>query len=240
MSGLAKSFNQVLRKELNAYAAWFPVTNTFEIGDFGLIEGGVFKSMGKIGQKFPDIELKISVGPKSKIDFSSEGTRMVKLGANGEVATFAALGDADASLKLMFSKANSCVVKAELSSLQLSNIEEVGIKLANKSSWKKQYKVVSSVYKGDHCVIVCAREANTEVTISGAANLLQQVDGGKVSASLDIQSNKKSVFNSVGESGVLGLDLFKLNLLKKVKLLAEVSKGDIKIEKIVGDLKDDF
>jgi hypothetical protein len=41
MSGLAKTFNQSIKKEVNAYAAWFPVTNTFKIGDYGLIEGGV-------------------------------------------------------------------------------------------------------------------------------------------------------------------------------------------------------
>lgn len=240
MSGLAKSYNQALRRDLTAYAAWFPVTNTFEIGDYGLIEDGVFKSIGKISSKFPDIELKTASGPESKIDFKSEGTKMIKLGADGEVDSLASLGNADAKLKFMFSKENSCVVKATLSSMQLTNIEEVAIQLANKSSWKRKYKVVSSIYNGDQCVVICAREANTEVTLSGAASVLQQVEGGKVSASLDIEASKESVFNSIGESGVIGLDLFKINLFGNVKLLAQVTADDISIEQDLGDLEDDF
>ncbi len=39
---LAKNFNEALHNELTIYAAWYPVANTLKLGDFGLIEGGVF------------------------------------------------------------------------------------------------------------------------------------------------------------------------------------------------------
>ena len=44
--GTARAFDRILKSELNIHAAWLPITNTFSVGDFGLISDGVFAKMG--------------------------------------------------------------------------------------------------------------------------------------------------------------------------------------------------
>jgi hypothetical protein len=236
---LARSYNRSLKNEINAFAAWFPVTNTFAIGDYGLIEDGVFRSIGNITAKYPDIDLSVKEGPAAKINFSSAGTRSMKIGANGEVDSFASLGNAEAKLKLHFEKENSIVLKANLTSKQLNNIEEVALKLVAKSSWNRKYKVVSTVYSGEQCVVICSSEAGTEVVLEAKANILKQVEAGKVDGTVSMTSSKKGVFESIGESGVVGLDLFRAGL-RGPKLLADIKPEDVEIEKGVENIDDDF
>ena len=248
MSGLAKSYEKAIRKELSAHAAWLPVTNTIKIGDFGFFDGGVFRSMGNIKDKYQEIALKVQAGPPAKIDFSSEGTKAVKLNAAGEVTdSFARLGDASASLKFEFNKENSVVIKVgEIRVDQLQNIEEVALELAAKKNWKKKYKVVSATYTGKDCLVVCAREANTEFSISANADLLKEVETGKAEGGFETSASKSGTFNAIGDSGVIALRMFKLNWFGNPKLLADDQLADaVKIEKEFGAnteeaLEDDF
>jgi hypothetical protein len=46
--GTARLFSSILHHEISAYAAWMPVTNTFRLGDYGVISDGVFVKMGNI------------------------------------------------------------------------------------------------------------------------------------------------------------------------------------------------
>jgi hypothetical protein len=239
MGGLAQKFNEVLQKELNLHAAWFPITNTFQIGDFGFFDDGLFRTVGNIKRNFPEIELVVEKGSEATIDFKSDGTSMQSLNGSGEAASLGSLGNADAKLLLKFTQENSMVLKAKMSSDELKNIDEVGRKLALKDSWNKKYKVVSTIYSGQGSVIICSREAGTEVTISAAANVLKQVEGGKVDGGVQIQSNKQSVFSSIGESGVIGLRFFKLKWLGQgVNVLSE-TQGEVEVVKDVID-EDDF
>ena len=247
MSGLAKSYEKAIYKELQAHAAWLPVTNTLKVGDYGFFEGGVFRSIGNLSAKYPELELKIEQGPSTKIDFTSKGTKTFKLNANGEATdSFARLGDAKASLKFEFTKENSVVVKIkEITVDQLQNIEEVSDYLVSKGGWKKKYKVISAAYTGKECLVVCAREAGTEIQISGSANLLKAVESGKADAGLEISSSKSSAFNSVGESGVVALRMFKLNWLGKLKLLRDNQVPDYSVEqdfsiRLDGGMDNDF
>jgi len=247
MSGLAKSYEKAIYKELRAHAAWLPVTNTLKVGDYGFFEGGVFRSIGNLTDKYPELSLKVEQGPSTKIDFTTEGTKTVKLNASGETTdSFARLGDAKASLKFEFTKKNSVVVKInEINVEQLQNIEEVADFLVSKDNWKKKYKVISATYSGNDCLVVCAREAGTEFQISGSANLLKAVESGKAEAGLEISSSKSSAFNSVGESGVVALRMFKLNWRGSLKLLKDDQQPDYSIDdkfgiRIDGGMDNDF
>ncbi|CEM34896.1 unnamed protein product [Vitrella brassicaformis CCMP3155] len=55
---LGSEFNEVLHRQLGIYAAWPPVVggvNEFEVGDYGVIRGGVFSFMGNLSRDFPGI-----------------------------------------------------------------------------------------------------------------------------------------------------------------------------------------
>ncbi len=91
MSRLAKEYNNALRRQNHMYAAWLPVTNTLKVGDFGLIEGGVFRSMGNIQDTF-GVEVKTEDGPPAKVDFASEGVTIVRTAGGAEVPAFPSSG----------------------------------------------------------------------------------------------------------------------------------------------------
>ncbi len=247
MSGLKKKINNATRRELGAYIAWFPVTNTFKIGDYGLIEDGVFRPVGSIADEFPDIELRVENGPPSTIDFVSDGTKMTSFGVNAEgnlepVDSFISLGDAEARLKVEFQNADSCIIKASVESKELKNIHEVAVKLAGKSNWKRRYKVVSATYSGTDCVVICSREAGTEVMLSGNANVLEKVKGGKVDGNVGFTETRNSAFHSIGKTGVIGIQLFKVKWLGSGPNILEgaINPDDIGTEELTGDVEDDF
>lgn len=245
MSGLARSYEKAISKEIGAHAAWFPVTNTLKVGDFGYFEGGVFRALGNLKDRYPDIVLKTALGPGSKLNFTSEGTKVSRIGAGGTTTdTFATLGNVQAALTYKFGKENSLVLKAEKIIVeQLQNIDDVGMALASKSNWRKKYKVVSAAYTGENCLIICAREAGSEFTIKASANILSQIEGGKAEGGFETSSSNDSTYESIGESGVLAIRMFKLNIFKKTQLVRgeQPSATDLKIEDILDlDIQDDF
>lgn len=239
--GLAQSFNKAINKQLASYAAWMPIVNTFKVGEYGFFKDGIFSSLGNLKDKYPDIELKIEDGPPSEIEFSSEGTKTFRFDAGGNVTgTFASLGNVEASLKLVFENKDSSLIKARLTSRQLKNVDEVATALANKDGWRNKFSVVSKVYTGQNCVVICTKEAGTEVEIKAGADVLQQIEVGKVQGGFQFTSSRDSTFKAIGETGVLALGLFKLNIWGNPKLLTLSKGNDFEIESLTGEIEDDF
>lgn len=240
MSGLAKTYGRIVKRELNAHAAWFPITNTLEVGDYGLIEDGTFRPIGKISQQYPDVEVKKQPGNEAAIDFKSEGTSSVVLDMQGNAKTYKALGDAEGQLKITLSKENSAMIKTSITSMEMTNVADVASRLRKKKDWQNRYKVVSAVYIGENATVLCSREADTQLILSGKADILQAVEAGKADVSLQVSSNKSGVFHSVGKTGVIAIDLFKLRVIgggpkvlekidekEPVELISEEPKDDV-------------
>ena len=239
MSGLAQNYGRIVKRELNAHAAWFPITNTLEVGDFGLIEDGVFRPIGKIPQKYPDIEVKTQAGPKTEIHVKTEGTTSVVLDLDGNVKTFQALGDAEGQLKISFKKENAVMLESSITSKQMTNIDDVAKALNKKKDWKNRFKVVSSVYVGEKATVLCSRDAGTELSLKGKADVLKAVEAGNAGVGLAVTSNKSGVFHSVGETGVIAIELFKLKMIGGgVNTLGDVDPKD-PVEP-VSELEDDI
>ena len=235
--GVAKSFNKMLHKELTVYAAWLPVTNTFELGDYGHFEGGVFRKTGNIA-KF-GVNFDQASGAKASIDFTSNGARVFRMVAGTAVPSLQGIGDVEAKLSFDFSKKGSSVVKASIDVVEMQNIDQVGKQLAKHPDWEKYNRVVSALYTGEKCVIIAARDADTKVEFSGSASALAQIELGKVELKPSFQSSTKTAFKSVGETGPIGLGLFKIGWLNKVKLLGD--EEEPQIQKDWGDeFEDDF
>ena len=209
MSRLAKEYNRALRKQNSMYAAWFPVTNTLKLGDFGLVEGGVFRSMGNIRDTF-NVDFKTEEGPSTKVDLASEGVTVVRFAGGAEVPAFPSSGDVEAKLNVNFSKENSFLVKANLTCRKMSNIQEVAWALDETARWKKKYKVIESVYVGKESVVILSSQSNVTVGLSGNAEALKLLEAGSASADVQIERDTKASFQSVGEEGVIGIRLFKM------------------------------
>jgi hypothetical protein len=224
--GLAKSFNKSLHKNLAIYAAWFPVANTLRVGDYGLIERGVFTKMGNVSEY--DVEMELEAGKSTSINYSSEGTTVIRFVGNAQVESFPETGDLDAKLSFNFQGENSCLIKADMSVIEMQNMNQVARKLAGIRNWDQRFRVVSASYTGDQCVIVAAKEANTEINFTGSVSLLKQVEGGKVEIEPGFSSTNKKIFKSVGKTGVVGLSLFKLDKQSRPQILRGEAQIDIK------------
>jgi hypothetical protein len=239
--GLAQSINKALHSQLELYVAWVPVINTFKVGEYGIFKDSIFTSQGHLKDKYPDINLKTEKGNPAEFDFLSAGTKIFKFDASGKaIDSFAGLGNAEATLKFVFQSADSCKVTAKMTSEELKNIDEVGTFLAKKDNWRNKFCVVSKAYTGENCVVIGSKEAGTEIEIKASADILKQIEAGKVNGGFEFKSNRDSTFKAIGETGVLALSLFKLNIFNRPKVLPLDAKVDFKVEELKGDMEDDF
>lgn len=225
--GVAAQFSSRLHKEVGAHAAWLPIANNFGLGDYGLVSDGLFQRMGNIREFGVDVD---GVDTNSvKLDFKSEGTRLVSLVGDAEVD---ALPDSpiEASLKIEFSQNDSYYAKAAQASVQeIPNLREVAEKLAKADGWRRKYRVVRATVTGQDCVIVTSKAANASFELKGKADALKQLGAATVGAGISVASEKDVGLSIVGDTGVVGLRLFKLKLWgDQAKLLGP--EGEVEVE----------
>ena len=240
MGGLAKQFNRALQKNHQTYAAWFPVSNTFKVGDYGYIESGVFRAIGNIADDF-DVAFTTKAGPESKIDISSEGTSSIKLLGGVEVPSFPAAGAMEGKLNLGFNKSNSFVVKANLTSEEMDSKQKVAWELAKHPHWKRKYKVVETTYTGKEGLVIASANGGFSIGISGSVDALNALSAGNANGDLSLENSNKADFHSVGETGVIALRLFRINRKGDVDFLRELKEQDVEVDSLEGeDLEDDI
>ena len=238
MGGLAKQFNKALQRNHQTYAAWFPVSNTFKVGDYGYIEGGVFRSIGNIKTDF-DVDFTTKAGPESKIDFSSDNTTTTNFVGGLQVPALPSAGAMEAKINFGFNKGNSFVVKANLTSEEMDSKQKVAWALAKHPHWKSKYKVVETTYTGKNCVVIASASGGFNLGIGGSVDALAAFNAGNASADLKIENGHKADFNSVGETGVIALRIFRIKG-GDVDFLKEIKEEDVELATISEDVEDDI
>lgn len=209
-TGTAASFNRMLHGELNAYAAWLPIANTFQLGDYGLISDGVFTPMGNIAEY--GVGFVAEEGSPASLDFSSDGTSLVRLVGNGEVKAFPN-APLDAKLAIRFARETSFLAKAaKITTREIRNLHQVAASLARARGWERRFRVVWTTYTGHDCVVVTTRSANASFELSGSASALAKFELGAIDAAVTVSHEENVGFKSLGKTGVLALRLFKLKL----------------------------
>lgn len=235
--GVAAQFSKSLHKEINAYAAWLPVANSFELGDYGLVSDGVFQRIGNITEFGVEFESKAS--ELAGIDFKSEDAKRVSIVADVEVN---ALPDApvDAKLRIELGRKGSYYARAaDTTATEMTNIREVASGLARAQGWRRKYRVVSSIITGHDCLIVTASADNAIFELSGQADAFQNLNAGAVNAGVSVTNDTNVGFTVVGKTGVVGLRLFKLRWFgDQANLLGPEGKADYEQER-ADELEDD-
>lgn len=237
--GTARRFSRILHREVDLHAAWLPVTNTFRLGDYGMVSDGVLVKMGNIDE-FGVAPL-ARAGPPVELRFRSDGTKVRRVVGGADVPTFPQ-ADLGADIVIDFRAADSFYVSASLVSEEIQNVAQVGAALRNAEGWRRRYRVVSSVYSAEPCTMLSSREANSRVTISGTADALRLLELGRAHAGVTVSSEESLGLNLTGRRGVVGLRMFKLRALGGgTRLLdADDDRQDL-IEHVVDeDLTDDI
>jgi hypothetical protein len=237
--GTASLFSKVLHKEIDVHAAWMPVANNFQLGDYGVISDGVLVKMGNIAEY--GVSFAAAAAPPIRLKFRSDGTRVRRFAGGAEINAMPP-ADIDAKLVVEFDAADSFYLDAHLTAEAMENLAQVGRALHDAVGWKRKYRVVHSTYTGQNCTILSSRSANSKVEISGKASALQQLELGHADAGLTVSDEDSVGLDVVGVTGVVGLRMFKLRLLGGgTRILGPDDQGDDPVEQESADeLTDDI
>lgn len=237
--GTARRFSRILHREIDVHAAWLPVTNTFRLGDYGMVSDGVLVKMGNIDEF--GVEFVPGAGRPAELQFRSDGTKVRRVVGGAEAPSFPQV-DLGAEIVIDFKAADSIYISANLVSEEMQNVAQVGAALRNAGGWRRRYRVVSSVYSAEHCTMISAREANSRITISGTADALRLLELGQAHADVTVSSEESLGLNLAGRSGVVGLRMFTLRALGGgTRLLnADTDEQDLVEHVVDEDLTDDI
>jgi len=240
---LAKNFQRQLHHEIQIHAAWFPVANTFKVGTYGLVEGGVLKAAGHITDDFGIPVGEIDQASTGRpIAFQSAGVTTSYFAAGGKVDALPQAGDLDAKLSFKFNEKDSVLFRASALALEsMRSVQTVADKLANLKKWRSAFRVVSGVYRAQSPVVMLAAEAGTEVTFDAKVSALKAIEGGDASAAFSLSLTNQRSFSFTGTPGVVGLSVFRLGFFGHLHLLGP--EGNARIESGAAwgpDLDDDL
>lgn len=214
--GLQNQFNDIIKRHLSVYAAWLPIANAYTLGDYGIFNDGVFVKMGNIGEF--GIAIEEENGEDATLDFTSEDTIVTHTGVAAQVQVNPALG-IGGDVKFTFQKERSFLLKVPVIKVkQIKNVNQVGTKLKEEPKWENRFKVVYQTYHAEDAVLISNISAGTELTFNLDLTLVQVLKGA--SANLKMETNKALGLNITGKKGVIGLGLFKLNLLNRINILS--------------------
>ncbi|CEM31998.1 unnamed protein product [Vitrella brassicaformis CCMP3155] len=210
--GLPREFNRVLHEHLKYYAAWEPISNHFVLGNWGVIENGVFVSHGNIRDLDPalsDIIRESGVSREAFEDFRSSVTVNVRTAGEGTADLQVLDGDVAASLEFKFTERNAVLFKGSVETVKILNVDEVLGRLVSLPGWKRHFRVVVGLRRGKNCTIVAAREAGATVAFGGRAEVLRKIQAGAMVAAGDFTVHGEGATSLciVGKEGVVGLDL---------------------------------
>ncbi|MGK5681139.1 hypothetical protein [Actinoplanes sp. URMC 104] len=236
--GTARKFSKVLHSELDVHAAWMPVTNTFALGDYGVISDGVFVKMGNIAEY--GVSFATAAGAPTRLRFRSDGTRVTKFLAGAEVPTIP-LVQLEASIRIEFAREDSFYIDAPvLTVASMEDVARVGEALRHAEGWRRRYRVVSATYTGEGCTVISARRAGSTFELSATADVLHLLELGQVRGGITLSGEDAAGLEVLGASGVLGLRLFKLRLFGgATDILGAESEEDLIEYESSGDLEDD-
>lgn len=222
--GLPKQFNDAIESQLNVFAAWLPVTNAYQLGDYGIIADGVFAKMGNIKEFAVDFVR--GQGKEASIDFTSASTKVTNFAAGVEVDVIPE-GAVNAKVSFKFEREKSFLIKSPSINVDtIENVNEVGNKLMDHPKWDRKFKVVFQTYFAKEVAIMSTIDANTEIIFDGDVKALQKLNVGNVN--VGFSSNRKLGLELKGTEGVIGLGLFQIvkkNFLSKEKIIKILSDG---------------
>ena len=211
--GIADVFNQTLHQQLKAHAAWPPIANSFKLGTYGRINNGIFEALGDISEHNLAPQVATSA-PPVRLDFASQGVVIVKVAAGATVSVIPA-GAVDAKIHVTFSRKDSILLKAAVVRQDvISNVAQIAHALKSSFGWERGRLVVGKIWRAENALLVGSSAAGTELTLHGSTQALRAFDVGAVDAGLEVSSSNQLELQVAGESGVIGLGLFRLRLLR--------------------------
>lgn len=212
---LARRYNRLLRRHTLHFAAWNPIIDPQEVGDYGLLDRGIFRKLGHI-REF-GVTPVTQKGNAASFDFTSVVKTVVRIEAGMKVEVFGT-GDVAAKLTIDFEGRFAALVKSPKVEVEaMTSPRLVAQQLQHKSGWKPRYRVISKVYRGTDATVIASVDNATSIELSGTANALRLFELGQASVGVSVGGNHQ--LKVVGQSGPLAIDLFRVRRARAVPLM---------------------
>jgi hypothetical protein len=213
---LATTYVRIVRSRLLHFAAWAPVIDRYEVGDYGACRHGVFQKLGNI-REF-GVEPQARPGTCSvSLSFVSDGANMVRTAGGARVDTFPTQS-VDGTLELEFRGDNSVFIRTgKLSGTELVGVDAVAGQLlgrrdADGRAWKRGWRVIRKVYVATNPVILISTERGARFSLSGRVEALAAIEAGEGSAEVSVSSSQADSLQITSGSGPVAFDLFRVRL----------------------------
>lgn len=219
-------YDSTLRGALGCRAVWPPVITAVQLGDYGVVDGGVFRRLGNVA----DFGLAFTTtrGQPSRLDLSTSDVRLTRLAGGVKVPTLAGLGDVAASVRIEFGRSDGFVLRC--ARVELDEIADLGAlarrllaaRAPDGQRWRPlAWRLVWQRFSGRDVFFFAARSAGSHVELDGSAALLHGIDAAAGSAGLSRHRAAGLGLEIVGDSGPLGLGLARVKLIGGVKFFAD-------------------
>lgn len=227
---LANHYAKTVRSQLLHHAAWSPVTDSFEVGDYGAIRKGVFQRLGNI-REF-GVEPVTRTGSSSvSLDFTSAGTTMVRTAAGAKVDVFPAQ-PIQGELEIGFQGDSSVFIRTgTLTVTELTTVDSIAGQLLGKRdpngrTWRLGWRIIRKLYVADDPVILAAAEKGARISLTGRADALARFEAGQGSVGLTVSSKTTASLQILGGRGPVAFDLFKVRLGGQASVSFDLAGGD--------------
>ena len=194
MAGIDDAYARNMHKQRDYFVAWEP-TSIYQLGDFGEMDGKVFKKLGTL--KDLKIPIKVRTEKTGDMDYQSEGVFITH--ADVGVQGAGAMKKAEGNLEVKFTQSNGILFKAsDITTEYIDNIYDVGDRLVKLykdkgHDWRLSNVVITELKKADYLLVLISRESGGSVKLSGKVPI--KADGVKV-ADLNIRDLSVSTSSS--------------------------------------------
>jgi hypothetical protein len=249
---LATTYARVMRARLLHFAAWTPVIDHYEVGDYGACRHGVFHRLGNI-REFGVEPLARAGACSVSLSFVSEETTVVRSAGGARVETFPAQSVAG-TLELEFRGDSSILIRTgKLSETELVGVDAVAGQLlgrrdANGRAWKRGWRVIRKLYVATDPIILISTERGARFSFSGRVEALAAIEAGRGSGEVSVSSSRADSLQIASGSGPVAFDLFRVRLGGHAQLPFDVAPqldsnrepvGEPELDDEWGDEEDD-
>lgn len=199
-----------LYQKSNGYRpTWLP-NLPLHIGDYGVIENGVFTKEGNLNDININFQSEISSND-TNIDISSEKGISITTKVKGKIESKAvSLGKADAGFIIEFKNNNSFIFK--LNGTKTTIISNLGVvkdeilNRYNEGKWKKETVVINELIEAKSATILLSGEAGSKIELKAEGNInVETIDIADASLNLKLTSGQALSAQIIGQEGITPL-----------------------------------
>lgn len=240
MGQVDRIYRKYFRKNFNREPN-FPPSSDLNLGDYGIIEAGNFKTLGNIKADF-GIDYTIGTDKVSSHEsFNSDSSVKINVGANGDIGS-KGRHLLDSQIEIVFNSEKSmCFIADRVRHNKITNVNLIGkeiIKLYEKDQWNKDHLIITYLMEAGATKIFVSNSKDTNVILeSKTGNSIGLTD---VDANVKIHTSSSSVYKNETLQSHLGYSVSKIkdDFLSKpiLKGIINIDSNDILYELAPGEL----